>query len=207
MKFSYTLDKQIHTSVSLLGHSENDHIFKHIKQNSSFYENSLLRYMYFIKQLSRESFDVCFDIGANIGNHSVFIGKFLTSKVVSVEPNRHLKKILLDNLSNNNTSFKLFNCGLGAISTLGKMTFSDKADNNIGMGKIVLTHDSHDAIQIDTLDNIFLQSEHYFKQQLKIFLIKIDVEGMELDVLKGALNVINSQKPHLFIEASTNDEK
>jgi len=39
-----------------------------------------------------------------------------------------------------------------------------------------------------------------------IGMIKIDVEGMELDVLKGAKEILLKQRPHLFIEAKNNLE-
>ena len=35
----------------------------------------------------------------------------------------------------------------------------------------------------------------------KIGFMKIDVEGMELDVLKGSINRISSDKPIIFIES------
>ena len=39
-----------------------------------------------------------------------------------------------------------------------------------------------------------------------IGMIKIDVEGMELDVLKGAKEILLKKRPHLFIEAKNNLE-
>lgn len=36
--------------------------------------------------------------------------------------------------------------------------------------------------------------------------IKIDVEGMEMDVLQGAVNTLKKHKPLLYIETTTDDK-
>ena len=46
----------------------------------------------------------------------------------------------------------------------------------------------------------------YNDLQYACTVIKIDVEGMGFDVVKGALNSIKKHRPHLFLEAETQDE-
>lgn len=45
-----------------------------------------------------------------------------------------------------------------------------------------------------------------FNFEEKIDLIKIDVEGMEMDVLLGAEKIIQQYKPLIYIEAKENKE-
>ena len=50
------------------------------------------------------------------------------------------------------------------------------------------------SIELDTLDNIF------FHKEIKIDLIKLDVEGHELNVLKGAKKVLDKYSPMIVFE-------
>lgn len=69
--------------------SEDDHIYKSARKKK-FYEVSLLEY---IRRLGVRC-DVAIDVGANVGNHSVYFGSFLADHVVSVEANNDVIPIL-----------------------------------------------------------------------------------------------------------------
>ena len=50
------------------------------------------------------------------------------------------------------------------------------------------------TVRTNTLDNILISENH------PVSIIKIDVQGNELDVLKGSLNILKKDRPALIIE-------
>ena len=66
-----------------------DIIGKKINLTKNYYEYGMLDY---IRRLG--SFDTVLDIGANIGNHSVFFGKYVAKKVHAIEPVPNNLKLL-----------------------------------------------------------------------------------------------------------------
>jgi FkbM family methyltransferase len=56
-------------------------------------------------------------------------------------------------------------------------------------------HFSGYTVKMDTLDNIM----RYYNLK-KVDLVKIDVEGAELDVLEGSFSMLKRYKPKLLIE-------
>ena len=133
------------------------------------------------------------DIGANIGNHSLFFCKFYP-KVFSFEPNPRTYKVLSLN-AELVESIVCFNFGL-----------SDRVRSaylNINAGNVGGSHLSADEscrsntqqeIQLETLDGI---AESF---QGKLGLVKIDVEGHELAVLKGGTALLKRDKPVVLFE-------
>lgn len=62
------------------------------------------------------------------------------------------------------------------------------------------------TIPIRTLDEI-VAMHHGDWEHLPIRLVKIDVEGMQLDVLEGAQDLLDKHRPHLVIEIATPEEQ
>jgi FkbM family methyltransferase len=130
------------------------------------------------------------DAGANIGNHSIqFSRKF--GKVFSFEPNPRAYEIL-----NSNTkrikNIVSFNLALGREKATLKLkeTWSNMGGSSAAMD--VFSNSVVD-IQVTTLDDLSTLLG-------KIDAIKIDVEGMELDVLLGAAKVISKDHPIICFE-------
>ena len=131
------------------------------------------------------------DIGANIGNHSLFFAGYF-KKVYSFEPHPITYKLLAFNTAPYK-NIEIFNFGLGdknkkinlysKIANIGASTSNHK-DNHSKQKSIV---------QIQTLDQCKLKLNN-------IGLIKIDVEGMEFNVLKGGINLIKDQTPIVVFE-------
>lgn len=166
--------------------SEEDHIAKIIKASGDFYERELLNYL----RLLGIRGECAIDVGANIGNHSIFFAAFLAEKVISIEPNRDLVPVLRANLSVNDCQYEIITAAMGAETGLGWISYP--LENNIGAGKVTKGAGDVDIITLDQA-----------APRKGVFLIKIDVEGMEMDVLKGAAQLIDAQHPDLVIEAST----
>lgn len=122
------------------------------------------------------------DIGANIGTHAIPVSKHVR-RVVAFEPDAHNFDLLTKNCAE--TGCKNISCNKIA---LGSDTY--QASTTFDYGKTVLT--SGKDITVTALDNI--------KGFPSVDFIKIDVEGMEPNVLEGASGTITYYKPHLLIE-------
>ena len=85
-------------------------------------------------------------------------------------------------------NIKSFNFGVS--DKVGKAKIDNFNENNIGGQSLKI---GEGEIELKPLDDIEFHK--------KISVIKIDVEGMEINVLKGAKNTINNYRPMLYIEA------
>ena len=136
---------------------------------------------------------VAIDVGANIGNHSVYFSKFF-SKVISIEPSPFNYELL--KLNAQLAIQKNIECvNIGASDTKGELIYSYADPANSGSVFLSPTNNSEhnkNIVKVDSLDNIFINE--------KISLIKIEVEGMELQVINGALEIIKKQMPFILFE-------
>lgn len=170
-----------------------DHIYRASK--GSFYELDLLRY---IEGLGLPRRGLAIDVGANIGNHTVHFGLGVSSEVLALEPDPNLFEILQRNVQRNGVNATCLPYAVGA--------FADRAHlvpgpaENSGMGKIRLARGG--AISVVTIDDMLDRLG-----DPDVTLIKVDVEGMELDVLYGAEELLErpSLQPHLFLEAKDDE--
>ncbi|MBK7230507.1 MAG: FkbM family methyltransferase [Ignavibacteriales bacterium] len=149
-----------------------------------------------LKDLLKEG-DVVIDVGANLGFFTLMISRLIgeKGKIFCFEPSKVIYDKLKINISINNiTNVIIENMGLGVIEE-EKILKRDKRYS--GMSSIILNSGGamiEEMIAITTIDN-------YIKDKnIKIKFIKIDTEGFEPQVLKGALNLIKSQQPIIYIE-------
>ena len=130
------------------------------------------------------------DIGSCIGNHTLFFAKFCKSNmVISIEPVVKSFFQQMEILELNKVGHKIipYNVAVGENIGRGRM---DKfgTQENVGMFRL---EDGND-VDICRVDDL-IDCEN-------IVLIKIDVEGGSLGVLKGAQRILEKCHPRLFIE-------
>jgi len=122
--------------------------------------------------------DVFFDVGANVGSYTILSSKVIGATSCSFEPSPDTFKHLENNIFLNQIDKKalIFNQGVGAEK--GNMQFSINQDtiNHI----VVDEKEESISIKITTLD------QHIEEQKMIPALIKIDVEGFETEVIRGA---------------------
>jgi len=138
------------------------------------------------------------DIGANIGNHSLYFSS-LFSKVYAFEPHPKTYKLLEFNCCDLNID--TFNFGLSSEDTTVKF---DVDPTNMGHafiidGELNKNISSHMEIEVKKLDDLTEID------RTNISLIKIDVEGHELQALKGALTTIKDNRPVILFEQHPHD--
>ncbi len=143
------------------------------------------------------------DIGANIGLMSLHAAKILSGrgKVLSFEPLLNTYDILVQNIELNNFgNIEAANIAIG--STNGTVDIFDNLAINRGSSSLIKPNhaESCHKISIKRLDEYL--AEHRINRNINC--IKIDVEGWELEVLKGANTLLSgSDAPICIIECST----
>jgi FkbM family methyltransferase len=174
--------------------SEDDHIGQYLKRSHSFYEADVLEK---IRERTRGRQGTAIDAGAFIGTHSIFFQKFCECNFVfSFEANPDTFPFLVKNIHANNLDEKIVPIpkALGSSPCFAHISFSREGNQ----GNTVLKFDKNikTGIEVTTLD-VELKSSG---KMLPIKLIKIDVEGAEIQVLQGARNTIHTHRPLLCIE-------
>jgi len=139
----------------------------------------------------------CLDIGANIGLHSIYMAK-MCKHVMAFEPQPLLFSVLVDNIVANQYSIlpiqKLVTNFDGELTMAIPKSY-DEFPNPGGLG-VVDSSFSHPELVVrefpcSRLDSMALA---------KVGFIKIDVEGHEMEVLQGARNLLERDRPIMIIE-------
>jgi FkbM family methyltransferase len=134
----------------------------------------------FLRKVLKSS-GIMIDVGANMGIYSLLL-KDKFDFFILFEPIKETASICEANLNLNRVKYKMFEMAVG--NEKGSVGFSLKSDFDT-TAKIDNKEGIY-TVNIDKLDNI-IKKEYYSK----INFIKIDVEGFELEVLKGAENLID----------------
>lgn len=145
---------------------------------------------------------VIFDVGSNIGTISVWLAKiFPKGQIYCFEAQPQVYYQLCGNISINNL-FNVDAFNLAVSSETGFLEFKEPnyfKNNDFGTFSLIEekidTSSKTKVVQSTTLD--MFVSNYQIK---KVDLIKIDVEGMDLNVLKGSVNILNEFLPVIYIE-------
>ena len=134
------------------------------------------------------------DIGANIGVHTVAMAQMVgeQGRVVAIEPQRIIYQMLCGNLALNNVANTVtLMVGIGRENGMINLPVIDyNRQNNFG-GVSLSSYAAGETVQLVTIDAMNLPHCNF---------IKLDVEGMELEALQGALQTIRKHKPILYVE-------
>jgi len=127
---------------------------------------------------------VVLDIGANVGNHTVFFAMFAQAKtVLPFEVNPSASSLLKSNIELNHlANVDASHVGLGLGARRGHLLPVSVTQDNLGATSYAMAaaaNSGGDLLNVDALDAIL-------PEQAQVDFIKIDVEGMEFDVLEGA---------------------
>jgi FkbM family methyltransferase len=129
------------------------------------------------------------DIGANIGNHSLYFADYFQN-VLSFEPHAQTFKLL----ELNSTLLNNITCIRAGISDFCGNVDLDSDPTNFGLSRIVDAETSRSqVIEVDALD-------HFVPKDMKVNLIKLDVEWHELRALRGCEKIIRANFPVILFE-------
>lgn len=177
--------------------SDSDHVLRNMRRTNTFYELDVLECIKNkLDQTGRTG--AAIDAGAFIGTHAVFFaGVCGLCPVLAFEPHPHSHSILVENVMRNGLSDKVLPLQEALSARNGPATLVEYPQNK-GKSSIVETASGTEAqeVRMCTLDSVL--ADH---PAGPVALLKIDVEGAEMNVLKGAKQTIQVHQPILCIEA------
>jgi FkbM family methyltransferase len=139
--------------------------------------------MAFLLHLLRAG-DLFVDVGANVGGYTVLASAHVEADTIAIEPAPSTYAKLLANIRINDMADRVhaLNIALGSAAGVVKFTTSLDTTNHV-----VVENEVADAVEIniDTLDNVLAKQSP--------ILLKIDVEGFETEVLKGAKKTLQKE--------------
>ncbi len=126
--------------------------------------------------------DLFLDVGANVGTYSVFCAA-LGAQVIAFEPAPDTAALLRENVALNGMSIEVIEAAVGAEHGKAGFTSGQDAVNQIDPAGTV-------KVNIVTLDSVI--------GDRRVAGLKIDVEGFELDVLKGLAWALEERRVDLM---------
>lgn len=203
--FFYVVDKllkrrgYIFTSKNMkakffLPYVKSDFIQRYIYKKKHYFEYDNLEYVCKLWNngiIGKELKDgIVLDIGANIGNHTLYFALECHAKMVyCFEPVPDTFSVLSKNIEINGLGgAKLINAAVG--ETSGFADIVSYSRKNTGMA--TLEESRNGAIKMVAIDDIVLPE--------KICLVKVDVEGFEISVIKGMKETLKRNMPYIIIE-------
>jgi FkbM family methyltransferase len=146
---------------------------------------------------------IIFDVGANIGQTAKFYNSLLSKpQIYSFEPVLSTFNKLKVNIKESNIS--CFNYALGAKKEKVEIKVTNESLNNSLVSEVNLMRQTNktEIVDVETVDGVF--KEHNLN---KIDVLKIDTEGYEMEVLKGARKILSNKKvKYVFCEVGFNNE-
>jgi len=165
-----------------------DHIQAAVLASGAFYEAEMLEDIR--RRLPPGGLFV--DVGANIGNHSLFAAGVCGARVLAFEPSPTLAEHCAATLAANGLAGRaeLRQVGLGAAAGAAALLPGPLGN----AGRTRLDPDSAGGVPVLRLDDALTEPPD---------VVKIDVEGMEAAVLQGARGVLRRHHPAIYVETLT----
>lgn len=127
--------------------------------------------------------DLFLDIGANVGVYSIWAGE-LGAEVIAMEPAEDTFALLVENIDLNDHNVKPIRAAAGA--TCGPAQFTAGLDCANRLDPDNVSRDPSTTVEMVTIDAII--------QDQYVAGMKIDVEGFELEVLRGCEQALNDRR-------------
>lgn len=165
---------------------------KHYKYYTRDYEHENFRFM--ARHVKPGM--TCIDIGAHFGLFSIFLARYFQCKVYSFEPTPYTQKILARNITLNHVENNVEIIPKAVSSKDGICTFYIQDFDGAVSNSLI---DYHHSDEHKTPYKVKVTSIDSFSEGNKIDFIKIDAEGVELQVLIGGKNIIEKYRPIMLL--------
>lgn len=134
------------------------------------------------------------DAGAFTGDTAIPLSEITEKNVFAFEPFKDSYDLLVKNIEDNNINNIIpINKSLGDLNGNRTLYLSGENVQGITNDPAIRKHDKEIVVEEITVDKFVKENA------LNVGLISVDVEGAELDLLKGAIETIKEQKPILTI--------
>jgi FkbM family methyltransferase len=174
-----------------------DHVGRNIALWGRYEREELDLLMQAVKSQLRPG-GLCLDIGANVGNHALFFAEHF-AEVWAFEPNPRTFALLSLNASLR-SNVRTFAFGLSDADATAQLQVPA---HNLGMASLhSRTPSSSDSTVACELRRLDSWAE---VQGRRVSLMKIDVEGHELAVLRGARELLARDRPVVVFEQAANE--
>lgn len=183
---------------------DDDPITRHHLNTGEFYEmNALSRISLLVHKLLKQiRAGYIIDAGANIGNHTLFLAAQNPSAMVhAFEMNQETFSYLHRNISKSNLNNVTIN-NYGLSSKSGYAGIKSTASNPLGGARLDFSDGNSSDVALTTLDNWAVDN----KITDRCVLMKLDVEGHEYEVLKGAERLVEENRPMIYAELKELEE-
>jgi FkbM family methyltransferase len=173
----------------MLYHTADQFIGRGLKKYGEFSEGEVALF----RQLLRPG-DLVVEAGANFGAHTGAMAKMVGDQgfIIAFEPQRLVFQAMVANVALNSlTNVITIQAGLGAYQGSIKVPVLNPAKGHNFGGLSIGSHNAGEEVPVKTIDSLNLN---------RCRLIKVDVEGMECEVLEGARNTITRLRPVLYVE-------
>lgn len=142
------------------------------------------------------------DIGANLGNHTVFWGRHTrASMIYAWEPYGENVRLLEENCAANGLS-QVTVCPFAAAGTNGEVYLSGPVDRT-SLGNAAYTRERGGDAGVFGDDGAAVRAvclDDFFREKETPDFVKIDAEGMALEILKGAEDCLARAHPTIWAE-------
>lgn len=161
-----------------------------------------------IQEMDKNS--IFYDVGANIGLYSIISGMLNSKKVVAFEPSFFNLQILSKNIFKNKLAEKILIVPISLDSNISQGFFNlstiEQGGANSSFENEQTILNKNNVLKYNTIS---LTLDEFLKNfnKLKPDYLKIDVDGIESQILKGGSKVLENVKSVLIESNSTDDER
>jgi FkbM family methyltransferase len=141
-----------------------------------------------INLLNKE--DLFIDVGANIGIYTILASKVVGAKSVAFEPCQKTFERFKDQISINRINHLVTVHQNAVGGKQGNVHISNYGDTRNVLNEILKVNEGNQEfteVKMITLDD-------EIKNETRNYIVKIDVEGYEFEVIRGAKNILSSKK-------------
>lgn len=170
--------------------------FRKRPEYSGFYEGVLK----VLAPLLIEDGAIVLDCGANVGKHTLNFARYVgdAGQVIAVEPNPETYRNLCDRVNANVNSHRItpMNLAVGAVDS--RISFFANTRRPALSSAIIAQAGPRD--HLEEIEVSCRSVDDVFSDIPRLDFVKIDVEGFEFEVFKGARETIEKFRPYVFYE-------